>query len=191
MSQNRGNHELAISSCPIGFHGSSCCGWPFGKFPIKDLEFDAEPRSFRFDPIFVLPVSDKPPMSTNYDAAPISHTPGRRAGTGSANIAAPQKSTSSPISILGFQPVSLFRIITMTGQIPPFGIDNGKTPQSLEQLRQRAARPIVVFPECTTSNGRGLLRFAKVFHEEVPVKKYQVFVMCVRSGSLFFTKHKR
>ena len=65
----------------------------------------------------------------------------------------------------------------------------GSTPQSpssgsytsLEDIRKSAERPVVVFPECTTSNGRGLLRFARVFEGyNVPLKKCNVFVMCTR-----------
>jgi len=72
----------------------------------------------------------------------------------------------------------LFKMITLIGHVPPFGISPKKT--TLEEITRTASRPIVVFPECTTSNGRGLLRFADVFHQDVPVKKYQVFIACVR-----------
>ncbi|KAH0587461.1 hypothetical protein H2248_006245 [Termitomyces sp. 'cryptogamus'] len=115
---------------------------------------------------------------------PIAHTPGRtRTGTESANVQPPHKADTFPVAILGFQPISLLTIVGLTGQVPPFGYmnsSNSKPPLSLESLRKNADRPIVIFPECTTSNGRGLLRFAKVFRQEVPAKGYQVFVMCVR-----------
>jgi hypothetical protein len=75
-------------------------------------------------------------------------------------------------------------MITMAGHVPPFGISPKKS--TLEEIRRTASRPIVVFPECTTSNGRGLLRFADVFHQDVPVKKYQVFIACVRYVLNFF-----
>lgn len=56
---------------------------------------------------------------------------------------------------------------------------------SLENIRNSANRPVVVFPECTTSNGRGLLRFAELFKDyQVPVKGFKVFVMCVRCVSM-------
>jgi hypothetical protein len=53
---------------------------------------------------------------------------------------------------------------------------------SLEEMRRKADRPVVVFPECTTSNGRGLLRFAEVFDPAtpIPIKQYNVFIMCAR-----------
>ncbi|KAG6918922.1 hypothetical protein DXG01_010577 [Tephrocybe rancida] len=117
------------------------------------------------------------PTASSQDSAPITHTPGRRTGTGSANIQAPRK-TNPLVPILGFRTVSLLAIIGMTGRIPPSShAKNSNPPRTLEDLRKNADRPIVVFPECTTSNGRGLLRFAKVFHQEVPVKKHQVFVI--------------
>lgn len=107
-------------------------------------------------------------------SAPIAH---------SANVRSAHKSVTLPTEILGFQPVSLLTLVGLTGQVPPFGSLNGsnsKCPLSLENLRKSADRPIVIFPECTTSNGRGLLRFARVFSQEVPVEGYQVFFMCVR-----------
>ncbi|KAF8076287.1 hypothetical protein FPV67DRAFT_1407725 [Lyophyllum atratum] len=139
--------------------------------------------AFRFNPIFILPVSDVVPIPTasSQSSTPISHTPGRRTGTGSANIQTPRKATNLPIPIIGFRRVSLLSMIRFTGQVPPFGHSTSEPrPSTLEELRKSADRPIVVFPECTTSNGRGLLRFAKVFRQEVPVKRYKVFVMCVR-----------
>lgn len=66
---------------------------------------------------------------------------------------------------------------------------------TLEDIRSRSARPVVVFPECTTSNGRGLLRFAEVFRQTIPVKGYQVFiisircVLCVFCVTLAYTPH--
>lgn len=71
-------------------------------------------------------------------------------------------------------------MIRATGNIP---LDSSSCTDyvSLEEIRSKANRPIVVFPECTTSNGRGLLRFADVFKGvDVPVTGFSVFVMCVR-----------
>lgn len=134
----------------------------------------------RFNPIFVLPISEAVPehRTSSRSSTPIKHTPGRRTGTGSANIHSPATVTIPRIPIVGFQVVSLFKIITMAGHVPPF--DLGSRKSTLEEIRRTASRPIVVFPECTTSNGRGLLRFADVFHQNVPVKRYQVFILCVR-----------
>ncbi|CAK5275586.1 unnamed protein product [Mycena citricolor] len=134
--------------------------------------------AFRFDPIFVLPVSQTDPLSTGTvrGSDPVTHTPGRRTGTGSANISAPQRAATQRISILGFRQVSLLSMISATGHAP----SSTGPYESLDEIRGRSARPVVVFPECTTSNGRGLLRFAQVFRKEIPVKGYSVFVMCVR-----------
>ena len=84
----------------------------------------------------------------------------------------------TPIS--NFQELSLLSIISMTGHVPQFLVKRTAS-SSLKDLIKRADRPVVVLPECTTSNGRGLLRFSSVVHQRIPVKEYQVFVMCVRS----------
>ena len=115
-------------------------------------------------------------------SAPITNRPGRATGTGtgSANIQSSGKhSATPPIPIKGFRQVSLLHIIYLTGRLPPYFAKDSRM-HSLDEIRKSAGRPVVVFPECTTSNGRGLLRFADVFHEKVPVKGYQVFVMCAR-----------
>jgi 1-acyl-sn-glycerol-3-phosphate acyltransferase len=72
-------------------------------------------------------------------------------------------------------------MVASTGRVPPFGYDASPL-ASLEEIRKRSNRPVVVFPECTTSNGRALLKFANVFDDikKVPVKAFGVFVMCVR-----------
>ena len=76
--------------------------------------------------------------------------------------------------------MSLLAMIRATGSIP-LDPSSCKDYASLEEIRSKADRPIVVLPECTTSNGRGLLRVADVFKGvNVPVKGFNVFVMCVR-----------
>lgn len=142
--------------------------------------------SYRFDPIFVIPVSKNVviPQAVQ-SSAPITHTPGRRTGTGSANISSTNRAPSTKVPILGFRQVTLLSILRFTGNVPPSS-DHESGWSSLEDIRIKADRPLVVFPECTTSNGRGMLRFADVFaHLSVPVKKFQVFVMCVRYDSSF------
>jgi len=133
--------------------------------------------AFRFDPIFVLPVTDDPVPQR--DTLPETRTPGRRTGTGSAAISLPIKSIVRRANIVGFRKVSLLRIIMYTGGTP---LDaSGGNYLKLEEIRSSATRPIVVFPECTTSNGRGLLKFAELFKDRpIPVKGYKVFIMCVR-----------
>ncbi|KAJ3475054.1 hypothetical protein NLI96_g12090 [Meripilus lineatus] len=136
--------------------------------------------AFRFNPIFVLPVcfpaarSTPPLRSSN----PITSTPGRRTGTGSAAISSPSTRTPTPRSnVVGFRRISLLSLIWRTGQLPPLSEPH----ETFESIRSNADRPLVIFPEGTTSNGRSLLRFAEVFKGiDVPVKRFQVFVMCVR-----------
>lgn len=135
-----------------------------------------------FNPIFVLPITEAiraSPISSR-PSMPITHTPGRRTGTGSANIQSSNRATSIRIPIIGFRQLSLLSILQLCGKAPPFDFSSQTIPRTLEDIRKNSDRPIVVFPECTTSNGRGLLRFADVFRQDVPVKDYQVFVMCVR-----------
>ncbi|OSD04340.1 hypothetical protein PYCCODRAFT_1466301 [Trametes coccinea BRFM310] len=140
--------------------------------------------AFRFNPIFVVPVCEtlEIPSPTKSASSPISRTPGRRTGTGSAAISSPSTRTpTARIRIVGFRQVSLLSMVTLTGQ-PPLAADSvGGKAETLETIRSKADRPVVVFPECTTSNGRALLRFAEVFGDvKLPVLKYKVFVMCVR-----------
>ncbi|THH17955.1 hypothetical protein EW146_g2953 [Bondarzewia mesenterica] len=140
--------------------------------------------AFRFNPVFVLPVSSSETTPSVVRAStPTTSTPGRRMGTGSAAISAPStRSSSTPISIIGFRQVSLLSILRSTGEVPLFNaiLDDTKG-NSLEEIRKTASRPVVVFPECTTSNGRGLLRFAELFSgRDVPTGGCKVFVMCIR-----------
>ncbi|KAJ7047465.1 hypothetical protein C8F04DRAFT_8999 [Mycena alexandri] len=139
--------------------------------------------AFRFNPIFVLPVTETVPSPETpaLTSEAISHTPGRRTGTGSANITATSRAVTARVPIVGFCQVSLLSALRYTGRTPPFGITkNTGSYGSLDDIRKHAAHPLVVFPECTTSNGRALLRFADVFRQKIPVRGYNVFVMCVR-----------
>ncbi|TFY59808.1 hypothetical protein EVJ58_g5549 [Rhodofomes roseus] len=140
--------------------------------------------AFRFNPIFVLPVysaSDFPEPTARV-SSPVTRTPGRRTGTGSAAISSPTARAPTPrVSIVGFKQVSLFGILHAIGNVPEAVQPGTSGIKSLEEIRSNADRPVVVFPECTTSNGRGLLRFAELFKGvSVPVTKFKVFVMCVR-----------
>lgn len=73
-------------------------------------------------------------------------------------------------------------MLARTGTVPIQTSGDKEKCESLEEVRKRARGPVVVFPECTTSNGRGLLRFADVFKHEknVPVKGYKMFLMYIR-----------
>ncbi|KAF7355227.1 hypothetical protein MSAN_01438600 [Mycena sanguinolenta] len=117
--------------------------------------------AFRFNPIFVLPVTENSPSP---DVPPtseaISHTPGRRTGTGSANITATSRGVTARAPILGFR--------------------QGRLTKASRTSVNSLTGPSSSSPECTSSNGRALLRFADVFQQKVPVRGYNVFVMCVR-----------
>ena len=134
-------------------------------------------HTLRFDPIFVLPLSNDPVEKR--DVPLETRATGRRTGTGSAAISLPTKPVTRRANIVGFRKVSLLHIITSTGSTP-LDASSGNY-SSLEDIRSSANRPVVVFPECTTSNGRGLLKFADIFKDcPVPIRGYKVFVMCVR-----------
>jgi len=140
--------------------------------------------AFRYNPTFVLPVysaSDFPEPSARV-SSPVARTPGRRTGTGSAAISSPAARAPTPrVPIAGFKQVPLFGILRATGHVPDATQPGSPGIKSLEEIRSKSDRPVVVFPECTTSNGRGLLRFAEIFKGvSVPVTKFKVFVMCVR-----------
>ncbi|KAH9938565.1 uncharacterized protein B0H18DRAFT_1091228 [Fomitopsis serialis] len=115
-------------------------------------------------------------------SSPVARTPGRRTGTGSAAISSPAARAPTPrVPIAGFKQVSLFGILRATGHVPDATQPGSPGIKSLEEIRSNSDRPVVVFPECATSNGRGLLRFAEIFKGvSVPVTKFKVFVMCVR-----------
>lgn len=146
---------------------------------------------FRFNPTFVLPVAIPPAPSDdqNISSRSPARITGRKTGTGSANIAL-SSSASAALGldsrlrerILGFRQVSLLRLVAATGRVPPFGIDASDSFSTLEDIRKQSSGPLVVFPECTTSNGRALLKFANIFEDvkRVPINAYEVYIMCVR-----------
>ncbi|KAA1466211.1 hypothetical protein DENSPDRAFT_830977 [Dentipellis sp. KUC8613] len=139
--------------------------------------------AFRFNPVFVLPVSEPaPPASSTVDSTPISRTPGRRTGTGSAALSTPTRTATKHRPIVGFCKASLLKAVTFTGQAPLSALDvDSSSYSSLEDIRRSVGRPIVIFPECTTTNNRGILKFADVFKGiKVPVKDFQVFIACFR-----------
>ncbi|EAU84701.1 hypothetical protein CC1G_00220 [Coprinopsis cinerea okayama7 len=135
--------------------------------------------AIRFNPIFVVPIPEKDVSFSNASGgSPIAYRPGRRTGTGSANINQVSRTQTQRIPIAGFKKASLWEMIMSTGYAPsPRG---SETVHSLEEIRKSSRRPLVVFPECTSSNARGLLRFADVFKKDVPIKGYNVHVLCVR-----------
>ncbi|CUA69092.1 hypothetical protein RSOLAG22IIIB_03770 [Rhizoctonia solani] len=136
----------------------------------------------QYDPQFVLPVCAAPAPSTMQTSTPA--TPGRRTGTGSAQIA--MASAARRQQILGFRTASLFEMIFATGHVPPYENATSTITTTIEDIRAQSDRPLVVFPECTSSNGRALIRFADVFiagkgkHIKHPVKGFKMFIMCAR-----------
>lgn len=174
-----GPQKPGTSSCPTGAPGSISCGSRIGMWNAELAK--VSPKSqHRFNPIFVLPVADEtePPASSTSDGETISYRPGRKTGTGSAAISTPTRTISPRQPIRGFRRVSLLSMVKATGETQP---SSSGPFTSLEDIRRSAERPVVVFPECTTSNGRGLLRFARVFEGyNVPVKECDIFIMCIR-----------
>ncbi|KAF9653457.1 hypothetical protein BDM02DRAFT_3135724 [Thelephora ganbajun] len=144
--------------------------------------------AFRFDPTFVLPITEPVQLDSDASSTPTIHTLGRRTGTGSAAIsnsatfASKTRQPTPRARVIGFNVVSLWSMIIRTGRIPTQPSNDKEKYENLDEVRKQAHGPVVVFPECTTSNGRGLLRFADVFKHErnIPVKGYKVFLMCTR-----------
>jgi len=142
--------------------------------------------AFRFNPTFILPVAKSPARLMDGPIKSPTQVTGRHTGTGSANVQSPTTTSTSHSQspIVGFREVSLLKMLSVSGCIPPFGINTSSSViRPLEEIRKSSKGPIVVFPECTTSNGRGLLRFAQIFGEgplSIPVRNYSIFVMCVR-----------
>ncbi|KAG8730938.1 hypothetical protein FRC12_019986, partial [Ceratobasidium sp. 428] len=136
----------------------------------------------RYNPLFVLPVCAQKSQLASTNAVPL--TPGRRTGTGSAQIAT--SSAAPHQQILGFRTVSFLEAIMATGHVPPYGSSSSTITTTIEDIRAKANRPLVVFPECTSSNGRALLRFSDVFvagmgkHIKHPVKGFKLYIMCAR-----------
>ncbi|GAA5994818.1 lysophosphatidic acid acyltransferase LOA1 [Rhodotorula paludigena] len=65
---------------------------------------------------------------------------------------------SSSNKVVGYRRASLLSAILAVGQLPQQG---GKA-ESLEEAIKKAAGPVVVFPEATTSNNRAMLKFAEI-----------------------------
>ncbi|KAF8680967.1 hypothetical protein RHS04_03067 [Rhizoctonia solani] len=136
----------------------------------------------RYNPQFVLPVCASPTLSATQTTAPA--TPGRRTGTGSAQVST--ASAARRQQILGFRTASLLEMILATGHVPPYGSSTSTVTATIEDIRAQCDRPLVVLPECTTSNGRALIRFADVFvagkgkHIKHPVKGFKMYIMCAR-----------
>ncbi|WVQ80134.1 hypothetical protein IAT38_002236 [Cryptococcus sp. DSM 104549] len=107
--------------------------------------------AFRHSPTFLLPVFS----SHNEHNAPKT---GRHTGTGSANIS----TTLAQPPFLGYLPVPLLSLIARTGSLPDtYDIPPKGMYKTLRDARRKEKRPVVVFPEGTTGNGRALLKFGE------------------------------
>jgi hypothetical protein len=104
--------------------------------------------AFRHNPVFLLPVFGPAGEGT----APLT---GRHTGTGSANI-----SLSLPQPpLLGYQPIPLLSMLARTGSLPPtYTVPPRNMYKTLREARRKEMRPVCLFPEGTTSNGRAVLR---------------------------------
>ena len=136
--------------------------------------------SDRYNPVFALPnfASDTKPSlpSPGLLKKPI------KGAKGTVGDSLSQAGTQrKQAELRGFTKVGFLQLASKCGLAPPYV---GGDYQSLEQIRlqaRKAGRPLVIFPECTTSNGRGMLRFSELFGgEKAPVSGYKVFVMSVR-----------
>ena len=170
--QSRRHHCIEL-----GFLDRDC----LARYAVRLVNFLSTILNFlliRFNPQFVVPIPECSTTSQTDSRASTPITPGRRTGTGSAQVRAPSRSVSSPLAFRGFQSVSVLKLISLTGNTPKSDVT--RPIMSFEEIRRKSSRPVVIFPECTTSNGRGLLRFTSLFNEKVPVTKYRVFVMNVK-----------
>ncbi|GAA5882406.1 hypothetical protein JCM3774_004301 [Rhodotorula dairenensis] len=85
--------------------------------------------------------------------------------------------SSATTQVIGWQRVSLLRAFLASGTLPQQGTDA----ESLTKLLERADGPVVIFPECTTSNNRAILKFgdfAPSAAEEV--KSGRIFILAFR-----------
>ncbi|KAK1923936.1 hypothetical protein DB88DRAFT_488504 [Papiliotrema laurentii] len=112
-----------------------------------------------YNPTFLLPVFSALP------AVPTTQPKyGRSTGTGSANI------STAPLPqppALGYVKVPFWEMMARTGSLPPTAavlpVGAYKT---LKEARRKEPRPVVLFAEGTTGNGRAILRFGEGVLEE-------------------------
>ncbi|WWC62236.1 uncharacterized protein I303_104832 [Kwoniella dejecticola CBS 10117] len=110
--------------------------------------------AFRYNPTFVLPI-----FSPVFPDSQISKgKTGRHTGTGSAQINL--GSNGPQPECIGYLPIPLLSLLLQTGALPPTELPPaGKYYKTLKEARKKENRPLVFFPEGTTSNGRALLKF--------------------------------
>lgn len=137
----------------------------FRYVPLYLFPKDSTHRAlYRFNPTYLLPMHEALPPAS---------------GTGTPRA-----------QFKGYVPVNLTTILSLTGHTPSLfrtRLSNHAVYPTLTEARIAChGRPLVVFPEATTSNARGLLRFSQgcLADVEVPVRGFNVWVMffkCVPS----------
>lgn len=116
--------------------------------------------AFKYNPIFILPVFDQSSV-----ASPAMPTTGRHTGTGSANIG---NQLAQP-SCMGYVAVPFLRLILHTGNLPPTASPTFPTVKKACSTN----RPVILFPEGTTSNNRAVLRLGKDVLKDDDVTNWQ------------------
>ncbi|KAI5481528.1 hypothetical protein MNV49_004285 [Pseudohyphozyma bogoriensis] len=83
-------------------------------------------------------------------------------------------SSASSAKITSYRRVSLFSAILASGTLP----ERSERGESLEEASKAARGPVVLFPECTTSNNRALLKFGAVLetHNSKP-STFKTFII--------------
>jgi hypothetical protein len=113
----------------------------------------------RYNPIFVVPVF-----------SPQSHQTTKEIGE-----------TGNRVTIIGYRTRTLFQMCRSTGYTPQISTDLTLEALPFHSIQASADRPIVMFPECTTSNGRAILRFSdSLLDVALPSKKFSVYIMCIK-----------
>ena len=134
--------------------------------------------------MFVLPVFNMEAKKNEDDATRIPPNRPQRSHE------RPQaRSASETADFIGFTEASLLKMMNASGKVPPFGKACEASAMSFEVMRSRALKQgkvLVVLPECTTSNARGLLKFTGIFKGlTLPVTDFGVYIMCARYVTLF------
>ncbi|GHJ86973.1 hypothetical protein NliqN6_3375 [Naganishia liquefaciens] len=117
--------------------------------------------AFRYQPTFLLPIHEEAPAST----------------------ADTSESITTHTKFLGYKPVRLSTLLSLTAHTPTTfrtRLAGTITYPSIAHARSSLpGAPLVVFPEGTTSNARGLLKFSKgcLADVKVPVITYNVWIM--------------
>ncbi|CAG8547465.1 3270_t:CDS:2 [Funneliformis mosseae] len=83
------------------------------------------------------------------------------------------------------RPISLWKAIWTTGSYPnldpPIETETFTLQELINYAKAKRSRPIVIFPEGTTSNGRALLKFNPIFKNvSIPVNDFKIHIFTVR-----------